>query len=98
MHMLICVLTPCTLRDVVAAACRDAIANADHITLLTRLYDLATMSNHGYNICDKRTNLHLPISKHSRRDPPAVSCVVPFSFGCSVARSETCKERRLSSR
>lgn len=65
------------------------------ITLLTRLYDLATMSNHGYNICDKRTNLRLPISKHSRRDP-AVPCSFSLS-GCPFARFEIRKERSLSS-
>lgn len=68
------------------------------ITLLTRLYDLATMSNHGYNICDKRTNLRLPISKRSRRDP-AISWFFPFlRLGCFVySLRDSHQERSLSS-
>jgi len=79
---------PNRVSKVVAAGMSRRDSERGRITLLTRLYDLATMSNHGYNICDQRTNLRLPISKRSRRDP-VISCFFRFFvLAVSFARFE----------
>lgn len=52
-------LYPDRVSKVAVAAYRKRDSKRERITLLTRLYDLATMSNHEYTRY-KRTNLHFP--------------------------------------
>jgi len=63
------------------------------ITLLTRLYDLATMSNHGYNICDISGRIFFVSRLQSAQSDPAISCF--FRFKLPAARFVTSKPRRF---
>lgn len=63
------------------------------ITLLMRLYDLATMSNHGYNIYVISGRIFVFRSRSTRG---AIPCFFSPS-GCPFARFEIRKERSLSS-